>query len=241
MPNQFFKFKQFTINQDQCAMKVCTDSCLFGAWVAEYLEQEKNSLKTILDIGTGTGLLSLMLAQKTTANIDAVEIEKAASLQASNNFLASPWNNRLQVYHTPIQLFKPINSNSYDFIISNPPFYENNLKTDNQLKNLALHSEALSLANLIAQIQFHLKSNGQFAILLPFNRSDYFITEAQKAGFHIQVIMNVKQTEHHPFFRCMMIFGTQSTSIKSDELFIKAKDEYTTDFRRLLSHYYLPF
>ena len=149
MPNQFFKFKQFTIDQDQCAMKVCTDSCLFGAWVAEYLEQEKNSLKTILDIGTGTGLLSLMLAQKTTANIDAVEIEEAASLQASNNFLASPWNNRLQVYHAPIQLFKPIHPKSYVFIICNPPFYENNLKTDNQLKNLALHSEALSLANLI--------------------------------------------------------------------------------------------
>ncbi len=239
MSNQFFQFKQFTIHQDQCAMKVCTDSCLFGAWVADYIEQKKNSSKKILDIGTGTGLLALMLAQKTTAEIDAVEIDRAASLQASNNFVASPWKNRLKIYNTPIQLYKT--TNGYDFIISNPPFFEKNLKTDNQLKNLALHSEALTLLDLIVQIQFHLNPNGQFAILLPYNRSAYFITEAQKLGFDIQALINVKQTQQHPFFRSMMLFGNTAVSTSSKEIIIKENNEYTIDFRRLLSHYYLPF
>jgi tRNA1Val (adenine37-N6)-methyltransferase len=241
MPNQFFQFKQFTIYQDHCAMKVCTDSCLFGAWVADYLEQEKNNQQNILDIGTGTGLLALMLAQKTNAIIDAVEIEEAASIQARNNFLASPWSSRLQVYNTPIQLFKTTNPNSYDFIICNPPFFENNLKTDNKLKNLALHSEALTLSELILQIQFHLNLNGQFAILLQFDRSNYFIAEALKLGFHIQVTINVKQTPNHPFFRSMMLFGNNSTSTITKELIIKENNEYTTDFSRLLTDYYLPF
>jgi len=241
MPNQFFQFKQFIVDQNQCAMKVCTDSCLFGAWVADYLEKEKNDQQYILDIGTGTGLLALMLAQKTNANIDAVEIEEAATIQARNNFVASPWSNRLQVYNTPIQLFKTTNPKSYDFIISNPPFFENNLKTDNKLKNLALHSDALTLSELIVQIEFHLKSNGQFAILLPNDRSAYFIDEVQKVGFHIQSSINVKQTPRHPFFRSMMLFGYNTSSTITKEFIIKENNEYTTDFHDLLSAYYLPF
>ncbi len=241
MPNQYFQFKQFTIDQDQCAMKVCTDSCLFGAWVADYLDQEKNNRQYILDIGTGTGLLALLIAQKTNAHIDAVETEEAASIQASNNFAASPWSKKLQTYNSSFQLFKTTIPNSYDFIISNPPFFENNLKSNNQLKNLALHSNELTLSDLILQIQFHLKLNGQFAILLPFDRSTYFIDKAQKAGFYIQSIINVKQTPKHPFFRSMMLFGYNSSPTITKEIIIKENNEYTTEFRDLLSAYYLPF
>ena len=241
MPNHFFQFKQFTIYQDKCAMKVCTDACLFGAFVANYIEHKKSSPKNILDIGTGTGLLALMLAQKTIADIDAVEIDQAASMQANNNFVASPWNNRLNIYNTPIQLYKKINGSGYDFIISNPPFFEKSLKSDSQSKNLALHSEALTLSDLIDQIQLHLNPNGQFAILLPYNRRAYFIAKAQKLGFDIHALINVKQTQQHPFFRSMMIFGNSSFSTFSKELIIKENNEYTADFRALLYHYYLPF
>ncbi len=241
MPNHFFQFKQFTVFQDQCAMKVCTDSSLFGAWVADYLEQEKNSSQNILDIGTGTGLLSLMLAQKTTAYMDAVEIEQAAAIQASTNFFNSPWSNNLHVFNEPIQSFKKTIPYTYDFIISNPPFFENNLKTDNELKNIALHSKELTLKDLIQQIKFHLKPTGQFAVLLPYNRNEYFIGEAKKVGFNIQLTINVQQTTKHTFFRSMMLFGNNITSTIIKELIIKENNKYTADFRQLLSHYYLPF
>ena len=241
MSNHFFKFKQFTVNQDQCAMKVCTDSCLFGAWVADYLEKEKNDLQHILDIGTGTGLLSLMLAQKTNTNIDAVEIEQTAAMQAATNFSSSPWGNQLHVFNEPIQFFKKTNQSNYDFIISNPPFFENDLKSADQLKNIALHSKALTLKELIQQIKFHLKPNGQFAVLLPFDKSEYFIDEAQQLGFYIQLTTHVKQTPKHAPFRSMMLFGTSPISSVSKEIIIKENNEYTGDFRQLLTHYYLPF
>src|SRR3954469_11797521 len=126
MANNYFSFKQFIIHQDKCAMKVCTDACLFGAYVADRF-QITNSKFHVLDIGAGTGLLSLMLAQKnSTVQIDAVEIDKAASEQAKENFKHSLWRDRLHIHHQPIQEF---GMNTYNLIISNPPFYENDLKS----------------------------------------------------------------------------------------------------------------
>src|SRR5215216_7514664 len=134
MAHFFFRFKQFTIHQDKCAMKVCTDACFFGAWIANKVSSFQSPVSSCLDIGSGTGLLSLMLAQKTLAKIDAVEIDEGAARQAKENFEASPWKERLHVYNTSIQQFdqsthqlinpstyQPINITKYDLIISNPP------------------------------------------------------------------------------------------------------------------------
>ena len=118
--NSWFQFKQFTVHQDKCAMKVCTDACLFGAWVANKLVQNKITAKNILDIGCGTGLLSLMLAQKTNAVIDSVEIDASAFDQAKQNISLSSWKEKIQLYHNSINNFEPLTR--YDFIICNPPF-----------------------------------------------------------------------------------------------------------------------
>ena len=136
------------IQQDKCSMKVCTDSCLFGAWVASLIEKKEINPETILDIGTGTGLLSLMLAQKTNAGIDAVEIDSNAFEQAKENILFSPWKDQIKIFNADIKQWNA--PTKYDLIISNPPFYENDLLPEDDGKNISKHSAALNLEELFA-------------------------------------------------------------------------------------------
>ena len=140
MSNSYFNFKQFTVNQDRCAMKVTTDSCLFGTWVAKEMQAATtHNVKTMLDIGAGSGLLSLMVAQKNAVLIEAVEIDADAAQQARENVAASPWKDKINVVNRDVLQWKP--SHSYDFIFSNPPFYENDLKSDKKGKNIATNIE----------------------------------------------------------------------------------------------------
>lgn len=237
MSNNYFEFKQFKVDQERAAMKVCTDACLFGAFVASKFQVTGNKFH-VLDIGTGTGLLSLMLAQKNSnADIDAVEIERSSAEQAKDNFKASPWKDRLHVHHKAIQEF---GFNKYDLIISNPPFYENDLKSDNAKRNLALHSAALGLDDLLDVIQKHLGSNGKFAVLLPYHRSPNFINHALLKDFHLVEEVCVKQTPKHPYFRCMLLFGRNKVQARHSDICIKEKnDDYSEEFKELLSDYYL--
>jgi tRNA1Val (adenine37-N6)-methyltransferase len=237
MANNYFEFKQFTVRHDQCAMKVCTDACLFGAFVADKFQKTSHRFR-VLDIGSGTGLLSLMLAQKIlTAEIDAVEIERAAAEQAKDNFRHSPWKERLHVHHQAIQQF---GINTYDLIISNPPFYENDLKSGNVKRNLALHGSALGLDDLLDVIQKHISAQGKFAVLLPYHRSANFINHAQLKDFYLSDEVSVKQTPRHPYFRSMLVFGRNKVQVKHSDLCIKeANEEYSTEFTGLLKDYYL--
>jgi tRNA1Val (adenine37-N6)-methyltransferase len=219
-------------------MKVCTDSCLLGAWVADKIERKVLQPENILDIGSGTGLLSLMLAQKSNAPIDAVEISENSFLQTKENFNESKWSKQLQVYHADIKSWSsPV---KYDLIISNPPFFENDLESENPHKNLAKHNEGLNLAELLQAISNHLAEGGYFALLLPFHRIEIFKKMATENHFFIKDEWLVKQTPAHPFFRGLLLFGTQKENYRSKELIIKEKEGYyTKDFDELLKDYYL--
>ena len=239
MGNHFFNFKQFTVYQDQCAMKVCTDACLFGSWVTNYIAD--NYLSAILDIGAGTGLLSLMIAQQSVHSIEAIEIEAAAAHQATNNFNQSPWSNQLKLIHGDVQDLFLKKEIQYDFIISNPPFFEHDLPSNNSNKNLALHSKALTLKELINSIENLLSSTGEFAILIPYVRFEYLVEIAQSKGYHLKKVTHVKQTTHHSFFRSMLIFSRKACLPEINEMSIKENNMYSTEFRQLLSSYYLQF
>ena len=219
-------------------MKVCTDACLFGAYTANTIQHSASGIQHILDIGTGTGLLSLMLAQKINSIIDAVEIDEAAYQQAKENFKASPWASRLNVFNTDILHYTT--GKKYDCIISNPPFFEDDLKSVDEGKNIAKHDNALTLTRLLAVINEHLATNGLFAVLLPFHRVDHFEKESLAHGYHLIQKALIKHTVTHPYFRGILIFSKKIVATKTTEIIIKDESGvYTPSFVELLQEYYL--
>lgn len=238
MSNTYFQFKEFTIHQERCAMKVCTDACLFGAWVAQKLRDYNPEITSVIDIGTGTGLLSNMIAQATRDTlIDAIEIDSAAALQAAENFQSSPWSDRLRLVAGDVKNIEF--QKKYDLIISNPPFFENDLKSDNARRNIALHSKTLTLQELVDVAFPLLSENGKFAVLLPFYRSKVFEQYVADAGLCLEEKVLVRQTEKHSFFRAMLLFGKQKCQTHTREICIKNQKGYSSDFSTLLESYYL--
>ena len=217
-------------------MKVCTDACLFGAYLANELQLVH--VNNILDIGTGTGLLSLMLAQKTNALIDAVEIDSAAFEQAKENFSLSPWKGRINIFHADISKLEM--GKKYSHIISNPPFFEDDLRSADQKKNFAKHDSSLTLENLLVVIDKHLTDDGSFAVLLPFHRSGYFETAAAKLHFNLAQKIFVKQTPKHNYFRSISVFSKKETTTRTEDIIIKNEEgNYSVSFTSLLKDYYL--
>ena len=221
-------------------MKVCTDACIFGAWIARLISNNIPQMagSNCLDVGSGTGLLSLMFAQKNpNATIDAVEIEKNAYEQAKENFSNSKWNNRLKIFHIDVKDF--VSQKKYDLIISNPPFYENELQSDEKNKNIAKHDEGLTLTDLIISVKKNLSATGYFAILLPYHRIKYFEELAEESIFFLHQKLLIRQTLTHNFFRGILLFGNCKTDVKINELTIKNGESYTQEFTELLKDYYL--
>jgi tRNA1Val (adenine37-N6)-methyltransferase len=217
-------------------MKVTTDSCLFGAWVANeiHTEEEKNreDLTThLLDIGTGTALLSLMIAQKNNDLIDAVEIDKDAAIEAKQNIEASEWKNKIKVHHSNI-LNYPI-SHLYNYIVCNPPFYENELKATQQEKNIAHHSIQLNIQQVLQLIKYHLKPDGSFYLIIPGKREkeveklmkDFTLYPAKKLLVHLSATN-----------KRYIIKGSLQKSEETEKEEIRVNDE---KFKTLLKDYYL--
>lgn len=216
-------------------MKVCTDACILGAYSSGITNR---STANILDIGTGTGLLSLMLAQKTMAGIDAIEMDEAAARQANENVQSSPWAGRIKVIHTTVQQFN--SSKKYDLIISNPPFFENDLKSITEEKNNAKHDTSLTLLELVNAINENLSVDGFASILLPYHRTNYFKDISEEAGLYIHEILKVQQSPKHSFFRSIIILAKQKGNYKEDTLLIHDDQrQYSSGFTALLKDYYL--
>lgn len=242
MPKSYFQFKQFIIHQDQCAMKVCTDACILGAYA------EKENARRILDIGAGTGLLSLMLAQRTDAHIDAVEIDGAAYGQAQINIAESRFANKVSLHHQSIQGFSmqylDSDNAQYDLIISNPPFYQNSLQSPDAQTNKALHAATLTFDEIIEAVLHLMAPDGRFIVLLPPFEALQLAAFAQKKALYLSKKLLIQHNPQKQVFRHIMTFEKKSVSAYTEEtLVIHEKDTgaYSDKFRNLLSDYYTIF
>lgn len=217
-------------------MKVCTDSCVFGGWLAKKFEGDGAHQK-LLDIGTGTGLLSLMMAQKTQYDIDAVEIAKDSSIEASINFENSKWHDKLKCEHADILNITA--DNKYDLVICNPPFYKKHLQSLNDAKRNAMHESRLGLDALIKQMISFALPGGKLALLLPFERTEEIKMIVLEAGLFVNDELFIRQTANHDYFRYCIMFSKTSTETKCEEITIKINGTYSDDFVSLLKDYYL--
>ena len=206
MSNQF-DFKQFSIRQDLCGMKVGTDGVLLGAWAS--------GGQNILDIGTGTGLIALMMAQRyPTAYITALDIESKACLQAQINTDLSPFSSRIEVIQDSIQHFSTAYQGlkSYDCIVSNPPFFVNSLKSKGNERTLARHTDSLSYSELFRSVSLLLSENGMFSTIIPADYVEQFISEGYIFGLFLTRRCFIRTVESKPFKRCLLAFEKQKPS-----------------------------
>ena len=231
-----FKFKQFTVNQDQCAMKIGTDGVLLGAWCPII-----NNPFSILDIGAGTGILSLMLAQRSNATqIDAIEIEENGYEQCVENFEASSWSDRLFCYHAGLDEFVDEPEDEYDLIISNPPFYTEDYKSENSSRDLARFEDALPFENLIEAAALLLSENGIFAVIIPFKEEVKFISLCNELDLFPLKITRVKGTPTAEIKRSLLAFSRIEQSPMIDELTIETtRHHYTNEYNELTREFYL--
>jgi tRNA1Val (adenine37-N6)-methyltransferase len=237
MSNSFFRFKQFTIHQERCGMKVGTDGVLLGAWV------NIQDSKRILDVGTGTGIIALMLAQRIMAKVDAIEIEQESYLQAVENVAQSQWNDRIAVINTSLQQFSINTETKYDLVICNPPFFNDSLKAKEDKRNYARHSDSLSSDELISSCLSILKPKSRLAIIMPFAEGSVFIVEATKKGLFCTRKTNVKSIPNTPIIRLLMEFSQVPEPTKEDYLVIGTgeHEQYSEKYKELTKDFYINF
>ncbi len=230
-----FQFKEFSVSQDQCAMKIGTDGVLLGAWTS--IENEFS----ILDIGTGTGVIALMMAQRSDAEIiDAIEIDTAAFEQAVDNFEESNWGDRLFCYHASLQEFAEEIDDRYDLIISNPPFYTDTFQSDDAQRNKARFEDALPFTHLLEGVSKLLDPNGKFALIIPYKEEEKIIEIALQHNLHLQKACRVQGTKDAPIKRSLLEFTFKEQTAKFENLIIEIeRHNYTPDYTEMVRDFYL--
>jgi tRNA1Val (adenine37-N6)-methyltransferase len=233
-----FKFKQFDVDQTGCAMKINTDGVLLGALVND------DNPSNILDIGTGTGVIALMLAQRfISAKIDAVEIDTLAAETAGKNFANSAFTKRLTIYPLGFEDFFSANpGKKYDLIISNPPFYINSLKSPKANKELAKHTDAAFFERLVKSVAVHLIPEGVFWMILPIDTTELVLTLSANSILFAQKIINVQSFPHSEAHRIIVSLGFNKVSPEITKLSIyQAENNYSDEYKNLLQPYFIAF
>lgn len=231
-----FNFKEFSVIQDRCAMKIGTDGVLLGAWTSLHHNPE-----SILDIGAGTGLIALMLAQRSSdAVIDAIEIDADAYEQCVENFEASAWGNRLYCYHAGLDEFIDEVEDSYASVVCNPPFYTENVSSGNTQRDRARQTEFLPFDLLLKGVSVLLAENGSFSTVLPFKEKDNFITLAARYILFPNRCLHVKGNATAETKRVLLQFTRLEQTLSINELIIEtARHCYTADYVNLTKDFYL--
>ncbi len=238
MANTFFKFKKFTIHQDKTAMKVGTDGVLLGAWV------NIENVKRILDVGTGTGLIAIMCAQRSPDSmIKGVEIEDGAAEQAGENFVNTSWSSRLKVIKRDFKDFRCEHYKKYDLIVSNPPFFINSLKNNCEKKTTARHADSLSHEDLIQKVVSLLCDNGLFSVVLPHEVKESFLSTAKRYGLFLRRILYVKPTPAKQPKRVLMEFSFKEAKVDENTLIVEqfGRHGYSAEYINLTKEFYLNF
>ena len=233
--NNYFQFKQFKILQEKTAMKVNTDGVLLGAWT------NTNGAKTVLDIGTGTGLISLMIAQRSDAIITGVEIENDAANEALGNVQNSTWSNRIFIQNSSFQDFAKTTTNNFDLIISNPPFFSDGIKNTNPQISMARHNHLLPFEDIIAGAVKLLSDFGKLALILPFEQANKFAEKARHNSLFLIRLTEVKPFPDKEPNRCLMELGKQEQVLQKNQMsvFDESGSEYSDEFKNLVREFYL--
>jgi tRNA1Val (adenine37-N6)-methyltransferase len=238
MPNTAFAFKQFNVKQDKCAMKVGTDAVLLGSWI------QPNGSKHILDIGTGTGVIALMLAQKTSASIVGIDIDGIATQQAQENVDESKFKNSITLFNSSFQDFVKTTSLKFQLIVSNPPFFEQSLKSSDEKRSNARHADVLPFEDLLDGVIKLLDEKGKFCLILPTLEAEKFRGMAQKKGLFLSKLLRVKsRVDKDIDKRHLMQFEFTPTEFSEETMAIEEDERhsYTQAYKELTKAYYINF
>ena len=235
MANPYFSFKQFTVFHHKCAMKVGIDGVLLGAWA------DVDNADAILDIGTGTGLIALMLAQRSSARIDAIDIDADAVIQANENIQKSPWLSRIEAYEVELQKYVLKTENRYDLIVSNPPYFVNSTKAPVENRNTARHTDTLTHKELLDNALILLKPTGRICVVLPVNEGLLSVEYAASIGLYCTKQVAVFPKPGAVAKRLLLEFSPQFAACVNSEIVIESdvRHQYSPEFTALAKDYYL--
>jgi tRNA1Val (adenine37-N6)-methyltransferase len=237
MANSYFKFKEFIIYQDKAVFKVVTDGVLLGA------SAEIEDSKRILDIGTGTGLIAIMAAQRSDAEIISIEPEEASFVQATGNISLCKWSERMRVIHSGFRDYYMTATEKFDTIITNPPYFRDSLKNPDHLKSTSRHAGSLTSFEILEGANILLGDNGNLQIILPYREGNLFISEALEYGFYCNRIINVKPIPDRDVKRLIMKFEKARKQLSEKSLTIETgiRHQFTEEYKEITRDFYLNF
>jgi len=232
-----FRFTQFEVSHHRSTMKVGTDAVILGAWL------EVSSSKNILEIGTGCGIIALMLAQKSAAIIDAIDVDEESANEASENFANSPWNNHLKSFHLSLNDFADKKAGIYDLIVSNPPFFQNSLLPPSEKRQLARHNSKLSFEDFLVYGSRLLSHDGRLAVILPVTEEMKFIEIAEKENLFLLSKLDIFPKPSKPEKRVILVFSFQKTEKPiSDSIILRNENGvYSDDYKRITKDFHIDF